>query len=86
MHASKGREAPTVIILPDMTSRTYKAYTMGTRAEVEAENRVAYVAITRTQNRLIVCLPESPRSYPYDDLARRARVPRPDADSWQHGD
>jgi superfamily I DNA/RNA helicase len=86
IHSSKGREADTVVILPEMSKLTYEAYMQGGVAEFEAENRVAYVAITRTKRRLIVCEPESDRHYPYDLYAERARVPGPDVDGWQHGD
>lgn len=86
IHSSKGREADTVIILPDMTRATYLAYSRGNQEERESENRVAYVAITRTKRRLIVCKPESRRYYPYEQLAAKARVPERTEDDWWFGD
>lgn len=86
MHSSKGREADTVIIVPDMTRAAFRAYTRGRQDEAEAENRLAYVAITRTRRRLLICHPESRRYYPYQALAARARIPLPSEDDWSFGD
>lgn len=86
MHSSKGREADTVILIPDMTRSTYHALTRGDQPEFEGENRLAYVALTRSKNRLIVCAPESPKYYPYLELAKHAYVPERTADDWNFGD
>lgn len=88
MHASKGREADTVIILPELSRAAYKDYMLGGEAKSEAENRVAYVAVTRTRNRLLVAQPETRRSYPYDSYAARV-LPKPveerGEDDWWFG-
>lgn len=61
MHGSKGREADTVVIVPDMAKASYEDFSKNR----EAENRVAYVAVTRAKEELIICDPEVSRHYPY---------------------
>lgn len=63
IHGSKGREADTVVILPDMAKASYREWQ--TSAGTEPENRVAYVAVTRARRQLVVCAQETPRAYDY---------------------
>jgi DNA helicase-2/ATP-dependent DNA helicase PcrA len=84
IHGAKGREAETVIILPEMSKKTYEAYRFG--GEEPSENRVAYVAITRAKRRLVVCVPESHRRYPYDTLIKRGEHTLGEEDEWAAGD
>jgi superfamily I DNA/RNA helicase len=88
MHASKGREADTVIVLPEMSRAAYRGYMLGCTEEREAENRVAYVAVTRTRKKLLVALPETSRAYPYDAYATKA-LQKPceerGEDDWWYG-
>lgn len=88
MHASKGREADTVIVLPELSRAAHQDYTFGDQRDFESENRVAYVAVTRTRNRLLVAESESRRCYPYADYATQA-LPKPvderTEDDWWFG-
>jgi DNA helicase II / ATP-dependent DNA helicase PcrA len=63
IHGAKGRGAPLVVVIPDMTRETHRRYAAGTRAEAEAENRVFYVAVTRTEQRLVLVDPKTDRHY-----------------------
>ena len=54
MHASKGREAPLVIVSPQMASPAITARNEGKADEVEAERRVLYVAVTRSSETLVI--------------------------------
>lgn len=65
IHASKGREADVVVIVPDMTRASWEQYVQGGRDGEEAENRVAYVAVTRARRCLILVEPSTRRFYPY---------------------
>lgn len=65
IHSAKGREADHVYVLPDMTRATYDEYLDNIRGGVEAEHRVAYVAVTRAKSRLILVAPQSRRSFRY---------------------
>jgi DNA helicase-2/ATP-dependent DNA helicase PcrA len=65
IHAAKGREADLVVVLPDMTRATYLEYLDGARGGNEAENRVAYVAVTRAKRRLVLIQPTTQRHYHY---------------------
>lgn len=56
IHASKGREADHVIILPDCFTSVWEGQ-QGQERETEA--KVAYVAVTRTRSRLSVVYPKS---------------------------
>jgi superfamily I DNA/RNA helicase len=67
IHGSKGREADTVIVIPDMARASYREYTDG-RGGYEGENRVAYVAVTRAKRRLIIVNPSTRRAYDYPRL------------------
>ena len=74
VHSAKGREADLVIVIPDMTRRTYEAYLDSRSGGREAENRVAYVAVTRAKHRLIIVAPQTTRyfGYPYIQVAKPA--------------
>lgn len=65
IHAAKGQEADLVVVLPDMTRATYLEHSDGAHGGYEAENRVAYVAVTRAKNHLIVVQPKTRRYYDY---------------------
>lgn len=79
IHGAKGREADTVIILSDMSRATYREYTNHSRGGFEAENRVAYVAVTRAKQRLILVRPRTRRYYDYPAaVASQALEPRGD--------
>ena len=69
IHAAKGREADLVVVLPDMTRATYLEYLDGARGGNEAENRVAYVAVTRARRRLVLVQPTTQRHYHYPSAA-----------------
>ncbi len=71
IHQLKGREADMVIIDPSMTRRTWDAYDSG--AEVESEHRVAYVAVTRTKDELVLAQGYH-RSFPYVRYAKKCAV------------
>jgi len=88
MHASKGREADTVVILPELSRAAYRDYTTGGQAAFEAENRVAYVATTRTKNRLLIARSEEERTYPYSGYASEVvpkSVDEKDENDWWFG-
>lgn len=78
IHGSKGRQADRVLVLSDMSRATWKEYQT---AEGEAaENRVFYVAATRTRNELWIVLNETELHYrwpAYEQPARPAPAPRP---------
>jgi superfamily I DNA/RNA helicase len=59
IHATKGREADNVIILPDMTETTYK----GMLKDMDNEHRVYYVAATRAKTNLYIHTPVTNRFY-----------------------
>lgn len=65
IHGAKGREAETVVVIPDMSRATYREYTDHSRGGFEAENRVAYVAVTRAKRRLILVEPRTRRFFDY---------------------
>jgi superfamily I DNA/RNA helicase len=47
IHGAKGREADLVVLLGDMTRATFAEYQDQQHGGTEAENRVAYVGVTR---------------------------------------
>ncbi len=53
IHGVKGAEADNVVLLTDMSYRTFEGYTR-TAEGAESERRVFYVGITRAKKRLIV--------------------------------
>ena len=59
IHATKGREADNVIILPDMTYTTYK----GMLKDPDNEHRVFYVAATRAKQNLYIHTPVTDKFY-----------------------
>lgn len=59
IHATKGREADNVIILPDMTYTTYK----GMLKDPDNEHRVFYVACTRAKQNLYIHTPVTDKFY-----------------------
>ena len=59
-----------MVVLSDMTAASYGEYTDRKRGGFEAENRVAYVAVTRARQRLIIVHPTTRRHYDYPVLAR----------------
>lgn len=70
IHGAKGREADVVVVIPDMTRASFSEYIQGGPDGEEAENRVAYVAVTRARKRLILVEPTTRRFYPYERLLR----------------
>ena len=72
IHASKGREADVVVLVPNMARTTHDEYVGGGRAGEEGENRVAYVAVTRARQRLILVEPTTRRAFPYQRFLLRA--------------
>jgi hypothetical protein len=69
IHGAKGREADTVVVLPDMTKATYEGSLDVRRGGAAAENRVAYVAVTRTRERLVLVHPRGSMAYDYPRAA-----------------
>lgn len=59
IHATKGREADNVVLLPDMTNITYK----GMLRDEDNEHRVFYVGATRAKKNLYVHVPVTGRFY-----------------------
>lgn len=66
IHASKGREADQVVILPNLGRNSYRELHDDRRGGREAEQRVAYVAVTRARTRLVLVRPTSRRFFPYE--------------------
>lgn len=65
IHGSKGREADTVVLLPEMTRATYMEHLDQRHGGAEAENRVAYVGATRAKERLVIAGATRPLAYRY---------------------
>jgi hypothetical protein len=65
IHAAKGREADHVLVFSDHSRLTHDAMVQNRNGEREGENRVAYVAVTRTRDLLTIVLPETRFFYPY---------------------
>jgi DNA helicase-2/ATP-dependent DNA helicase PcrA len=65
IHGSKGQQAQTVIVLPDMSKSTHDEFFDGRNGGFEAENRVAYVAVTRAIEQLYLVEPTHKRFYDY---------------------
>ena len=59
IHATKGREADNVVVLPDITETTYK----GMLKDADNEHRVFYVAATRAKQNLYIHTPVTNRFY-----------------------
>jgi len=62
IHASKGREHDHVVLLPDHTTSVDEDYRRG---DWESENRIRYVAVTRTRERLTITRPAGRKYYEY---------------------
>jgi superfamily I DNA/RNA helicase len=60
IHSAKGREADNVILLPDMTFKTWQSF----NRDPEPEHRVWYVGVTRAKKRLYVLSPYTNMFYP----------------------
>jgi superfamily I DNA/RNA helicase len=61
IHGVKGGEAQHVVILSDMSKRTYEEF----QKDTSSEHRVAFVAVTRAIDRVTIVMPRSKYSYPY---------------------
>ena len=61
IHASKGDEADNVVIMPDMTYKTYQGYL----EDPDNEHRVFYVGVTRTKKNLYICQPINNMHYDF---------------------
>ena len=59
IHQSKGREAPTVFIDPEMSRQTW----MSMVQNPDDEHRVWYVALTRAKERVFFLMPDGPYTY-----------------------
>lgn len=59
VHSVKGGEADNVVVLPNMTQRTWDDF----ERVPDDEHRTFYVAATRAKTRLFLASPTSPRSY-----------------------
>jgi DNA helicase-2/ATP-dependent DNA helicase PcrA len=84
IHGAKGREADTVVVVPDMSRASYREYTDRSGRGFEAENRVAYVAVTRAKRRLLFVNPRTRRYYNYPDAESHRGVP--DGERLPRGD
>ena len=63
MHSSKGAEADTVVIDPTYTRLPWES--MNTLEGREAENRLAYVSVTRAREKVIILEPQWDKAYEY---------------------
>jgi superfamily I DNA/RNA helicase len=68
IHGAKGREAELVIVIPSMSRATHDEY-LGSTEGFDAENRVFYVAVTRTLRDLVLVEPRSRRHYEFPPLS-----------------
>jgi ATP-dependent DNA helicase UvrD/PcrA len=68
IHRVKGDEAHTVVIDPRMTTASWDEYTDGGKDGREAEHRVAYVAVTRAKQDLILVSTNRRKHFPYEDF------------------
>jgi len=60
IHGAKGREADNVVLMLDMTQRSFEAF----HKNPDAEHRVWYVGVTRAKNRLFLVNPDTTNQYP----------------------
>lgn len=65
IHSAKGGEAHTVVIVPNLTRRSWKALIGSDTADEEDEFRLAYVAASRARERVILVQPRTRRAFPY---------------------
>lgn len=61
IHGVKGGEAQHVVILSDMSKRTYTEM----QKDYDSEHRVAFVALTRAIDRVTIVMQQGKYSYPY---------------------
>jgi len=61
IHASKGDEADNIVIMPDMSYKTYQGYIK----DPDNEHRVFYVGVTRTKKNLYICKPLNNMHYDF---------------------
>lgn len=73
IHGAKGREADVVVVLPDMTRRTWDRYGANAAGR-EAENRIFYVAVTRTKRTLILVRPTTKKAFRFPSVRREEGV------------
>lgn len=59
IHGVKGGEAENVVLMTDMSTKTYAGYLN----EADDEHRVFYVGATRAKKNLHIILPQTPRGY-----------------------
>lgn len=60
IHGAKGREADNVVLMLDMTHRTFEAF----HKNPDAEHRVWYVGVTRAKKRLFIVNSDTNNQYP----------------------
>lgn len=61
IHGVKGGEAEHVVIISDMSKRTFEEM----QKDYDSEHRVAFVAVTRAKERLTIVMPRSKYAYQY---------------------
>lgn len=72
VHSTKGTEADTVIVMPDLSALGYQEWaTAGERRD--SVIRLFYVAMTRAREELVVCTQSSPQAVAPELLLRGAR-------------
>ena len=69
IHGSKGREAKLVVVLADMSTKSYRQYV---GKECEEENRIFYVAVTRTRDTLVLVDPQGRKHFDFPRVDRVA--------------
>ena len=74
MHASKGREASVVVVLSDMSKSAHYAYQDTRKGGRELEHRIAYVAVTRTLDKLVIVPPTTRRFFPFEHFLKKVCV------------
>lgn len=65
IHQAKGGEWDKVVVVPDMSTATWKEFKAG--GNQDAEHRVWYVALTRAKLALQVLRPRTPKHYPLQE-------------------
>lgn len=60
IHGAKGGEADNVVVMPDMTHRTFESF----KRQPDPEHRVFYVAVTRAKSNLFIIQPKDIKTYP----------------------
>ncbi len=73
IHASKGRQADRIVILPEMSGAPYRALLDHQGGGAEGEHRIAYVALTRAIRQVVLVLPSGRKFYDYGALVDAAR-------------